>query len=152
MVTTGDRVRGRGPAWPDRVRARPRSVPEQLGMLGLGAAAAAFAWPAASARTGLALPCPLRTLTGVPCPLCGMTTAATSLAAGDLHAALAANPFVLLLAGMTAVMAVLLAARAVGWAGPPAPWPARRRRRACWATGLLAAASWLFQLHRFGWV
>jgi Protein of unknown function (DUF2752) len=152
MVTTGDRVRGRGPAWPDRVRARPRSVPEQLGLLGLGAAAASFAWPPVSARTGLTLPCPLRTLTGVPCPACGLTTAATSLAAGDLHQALAANPFVLVLAGLTAVMAVLLAARAVGLAAPPAPWPVGRRRLAGWAAGLLAAASWLFELHRFGWV
>jgi hypothetical protein len=131
---------------------RPHSLPERLGLTGLGAAAAAFAYPAVRQATGLGLPCPLRTLTGIPCPMCGMTTAATSLAAGDLGAATAANPFVLLLAAGTLLMTVLLAARALGLAPPPAPWPAASRRRACWAVALLAAASWTFQLHRFGWV
>lgn len=131
---------------------RPHSLPEQLGMAGLGAAAAAFVYPAASRTTGLGLPCPLRTLTGVPCPLCGMTTAATSLAAGDLGAAVAANPFVLLLAVGTLVMSGLLLARALGWARPPVPWSESARRRVWWTVAVLAAASWAFQLHRFGWV
>jgi hypothetical protein len=103
-------------------------VPEQLGVAGLGAAGAAAAYQVALGGKGLWLPCPLRMLTGVPCPLCGMTTAATGLASGDLGAALAANPFVLLLAGFTLVMAVLMAARAIGWvraggsmAGVPPP-------------------------------
>jgi hypothetical protein len=131
---------------------RPHSLPEQLGMAGLGAAAAAFVSPAASRATGLGLPCPLRTLTGIPCPTCGMTTAATSLASGDVRAAMAANPFVFLLAGGTLVMTALLAARALGWAPPPAPWSESARRRVRWAVALLVAASWAFQLHRFGWV
>jgi hypothetical protein len=131
---------------------RPRSVPEQLGVAGLGAAGAAVAYQAALGGQGLWLPCPLRTLTGVPCPLCGMTTAATGLASGDLGAALAANPFVLLLAGFTLVMAVLMAARALGQVPPPAQWPASRRRQSYWVVAGLAAASWAFQLHRFGWV
>ncbi|HEX8859889.1 MAG TPA: DUF2752 domain-containing protein, partial [Actinomycetes bacterium] len=101
---------------------RPRSVPEQLGLAGLGAAAASLVYPAASHATGIGLPCLLRTLTGVPCPLCGMTTAATSLAAGDPRAALAANPFVLLLAVGTLAMTALLAARAAGLAPAPVPW------------------------------
>lgn len=130
---------------------RAHSMPEQLGLAGMGAAAASFVYPAASHATGLGLPCPLRTLTGVPCPLCGMTTAATGLAGGDARAALAANPFVLVLAVGTLCMAVLLAARAVGLAPPPAPWGRTARRRAWWAVGLLVAASWAFQLHRFGW-
>ena len=107
---------------------RPGSVPEQLGVAGLGAAGVAVAYQAAMGGNGLWLPCPLRTLTGIPCPLCGMTTAATGLASGDLGAALAANPFVLVLAGFTLVMAVLMAARALGllaaagsMAGVPAP-------------------------------
>jgi hypothetical protein len=155
VMSTGDAGRGRARAggaarW--ATAWRPGSAPERLAVAGLGAAAASFAYPTVSRATGLALPCPLRTLTGVPCPLCGMTTAATSLAAGDLGAALAANPFVLLLAGLTLAMAGLMAARALGWAGPPARWPAARRRRAWWAAGLLAAASWAFQLHRFGWL
>jgi Protein of unknown function (DUF2752) len=131
---------------------RPRTVPEQLGVIGLAAAAASFVYPTLSRHTGLGLPCPLRALTGVPCPMCGMTTAATSLAAGDLHAALAANPFVLVLAGLTVCMAVLMAARAAGLAAPAAQWPASRRRQAYWAVAVLLASSWAFQLHRFGWV
>jgi Protein of unknown function (DUF2752) len=131
---------------------RPGSVPEQLGLAGLGAAGAAAAYQAAMGGTGLWLPCPLRTLTGIPCPLCGMTTAATGLAAGDLGAAMAANPFVLLLAAFTLLMAVVMAARALGWLGPPAQWPAARRRQSYWVAGALVAASWAFQLHRFGWV
>ena len=130
---------------------RSHSVPEQLGLAGLAAAAASFVYPAASHATGLGLPCPLRTLTGIPCPLCGMTTAATGLAAGDPRAALAANPFVFVLAAGTLSMVVLLAARAVGLAPVPAPWGRAARRRAWWAVGVLAAASWAFQLHRFGW-
>jgi Protein of unknown function (DUF2752) len=133
-------------------RRRARSVPEQLGLAGLGAAAASLVYPAASHATGIGLPCPLRTLTGVPCPLCGMTTAATSLAAGDPRAALAANPFVLLLAAGTLAMTALLAARAAGLAPAPVPWGPAARRRAWWAVALLAAASWAFQLHRFGWI
>jgi hypothetical protein len=131
---------------------RPGTVPEQLGVIGLGAAAASFVYPTLSRQTGIGLPCPLRALTGVPCPMCGMTTAATGLAAGDLHAALAANPFVLVLAGFTLCMAVLMAARAAGLAAPAAGWPASRRRHAYWAVAVLLASSWAFQLHRFGWV
>jgi hypothetical protein len=133
-------------------RHRARSVPEQLGLAGLGAAAASFVYPVASHATGLGLPCPLRTLTGVPCPLCGMTTAATSLAGGDSRAALAANPFVLALAAGTLCMSALLAARAAGLAPAPVPWSPAARRRAYWAVALLAVASWAFQLHRFGWI
>jgi hypothetical protein len=140
------------PAGTEPARAwRPRSAPEQLAVAGLGAAGAAVAYQATLGGEGLWLPCPLRTLTGIPCPLCGMTTAATALATGDLAGALAANPFALLLAGFTLVMAVLMAARAIGWLGPPAQWPASRRRQSYWVAGVLAAASWAFQLHRFGW-
>jgi Protein of unknown function (DUF2752) len=131
---------------------RPGSVPEQLGLAGLGATGLAVAYQATMGGDGLWLPCPLRTLTGVPCPLCGMTTAATGLAAGDLGAALAANPFVLVLAGFTLLMAVVMAARALGWIAGAAQWPASRRRQGYWVAGLLAAASWAFQLYRFGWV
>jgi hypothetical protein len=145
MRTGGTHTRMVG-AW------RPGSVPEQLGVAGLGAAGAAVAYQATLGGQGLWLPCPLRTLTGIPCPLCGMTTAATGLAAGDLGAAVAANPFVLLLAGFTLVMAVLMAGRAIGRLGPPAQWPASRRRQSYVVASVLGAASWAFQLHRFGWV
>jgi hypothetical protein len=81
-----------------------------------------------------------------------MTTAATALAAGDPRSALAANPFVLVLAAGTLAMSVLLVARALDLAPAPVPWSQAARRRAWWAVGALAAASWAFQLHRFGWV
>ncbi len=131
---------------------RSRSLPEQLGFVGLGAAGASFAYPAVHQATGLGVFCPLRTLTGMPCPACGMTTAATRLAAGDLHGALAANPFVLVLAGLTLFMAVLLALRGGGLAPPPVAWSVGRQRAAKAAVVMLAAGSWLFQLHRFGWI
>jgi hypothetical protein len=131
---------------------RAWSLPEQFGLAGLGAVAASFVYPMASHATGLGLPCPLRTLTGVPCPLCGMTTAATSLAAGDPRAALAANPFVTVLAAGTLWMTALLVARAARLAPAPVPWSEAARRRARWAVALLAAASWVFELHRFGWI
>ena len=131
---------------------RPSSVPEQLGVAGMVAAGAAVTYQAALGGEGLWLPCPLRTLTGIPCPLCGMTTAATGLASGDLGAAVAANPFALLLAGFTLVMAVLMVARALGLAPAAAQWPPSRRRQTLWVAAVLAVASWAFQLHRFGWV
>ena len=131
---------------------RPGSVPEQLGLAGLGAAGAAAAYQAALGGEGLWLPCPLRTITGIPCPLCGMTTAATALASGDLGGALTANPFVLVLAGFTLVMAVLMVARAAGLVPGAAQWPASRRRQSYRVAAVLAVLSWAFQLHRFGWV
>ena len=138
---------------PARVLAwRPTSTPERLGLTGLAAAGASFVYPAASRATGLTAPCLLRMTTGIPCPFCGMTTASTALAAGALHAARVANPFVLVLAGTTLVMTVLIAARAAGLAPPAASWQPARQRQAWLAAGLLAVASWLFQLHRFGWI
>jgi hypothetical protein len=152
---TDHRAEGEGLVGTDRTGGavrRAHSVPEQLGLAGVAAAAASFVYPAASHTTGLGLPCPLRALTGIPCPLCGMTTAATGLAAGDARAALSANPFLLVLAAGTLCMTVLLVARATGLAPAPAPWGRVARRRAWWLVGLLATASWTFQLHRFGWV
>jgi hypothetical protein len=130
----------------------PRSVPEQLALVGLACVPAAYLWPAVHAATGVELLCPLRTLTGVPCPLCGMTRAATSLAAGDLGASLAFNPFLLVLALATAVMTVLMAGRALGLVGPARPMPDRARRWVIVGIGVLVAVSWLVQLDRYGWL
>jgi Protein of unknown function (DUF2752) len=143
---TGTGAEGRGRRW------TPATVPEQLALLGLACVPASFAYPRVSQALGLRLLCPLRELTGVPCPLCGMTTAATGLAGGDLPAALAANPFVLVLAAGTAIMALLMAARAAGMTPPARPWGRQARRLALVAVVLLAAASWAFQLHRYGLV
>ncbi|MEU4421470.1 DUF2752 domain-containing protein [Actinoplanes sp. NPDC024001] len=127
---------------------REFSVPERLGGFGALVAVAAVAWPAVSARTGAALPCPLRTLTGVPCPACGLTTAAVAFVRGEFGAAFHANPLIFGLAGLTVASGVLVALRAGGVLGGPRPWSPERRRRVGWLAAVLATASWLFQLHR----
>jgi hypothetical protein len=59
---------------------------------------------------------------------------------------------VLVLLAGTLVANALLALRLAGVAATPAAWPVRRRRIARIVVGVLAVASWLFQLHRFGWM
>src|SRR3954468_12044250 len=89
---------------------------------------------------GLATVCLLRATTGVPCPLCGGTTAFVRLGRGRLLGALAANPFVLL-----GALALVLAPTCIG----------RRLARVphVWTVVLaLTAASWVWQLGRFGFL
>jgi hypothetical protein len=131
---------------------RNHSVPERLGIVGLGVAVAAAGYPALHRVTGFAAPCPLRTLTGIPCPLCGMTTAATGLATGDLSGALRANPFIVGLVALTLAGLSVLAVRAFGFAEPPTGWSVKARRRTASAVGVLTAASWMYQLRRFGYL
>ena len=126
------------------------SVPERLGGFGLLVGTGALIWPAVTVRTGLGLPCPLRTITGVPCPACGLTTAAIACVRGDLPAAFAANPMILGLAALTVLVVPLVALRAAGLVAPPRPWPPAWRRASGRTAGLLALASWLFQWHRLG--
>ncbi len=128
---------------------RDFSVPERIAGFGVAVAAVVAAYPAVHR---IVPPCPLRWLTGVPCPLCGMTTAAVGLARGDLGAALSANPFVFGLAALVTAGAVLVVIRAAGLVQPPVPWSPAARRRCGWLVGVLAVASWAFQLHRLGYV
>jgi Protein of unknown function (DUF2752) len=126
------------------------SVPERIGGFGVLVAAGAVVWPTVTGRTGVGLPCPLRTLTGVPCPACGLTTAAVALVRGEAGAAFAANPVIFGLAALTVVVGPLVALRAAGVLRLPRPWSPAGRRRTGWLAGLLAIASWAFQLHRLG--
>jgi Protein of unknown function (DUF2752) len=84
------------------------------------------------------IPCPLRTLTGVPCPFCGLTTSVKAFMGGDVHGALAANPFGILVVAFAAV--VVLRPR----------W----RRFSVPMVLVLAgvAVSWIFQLHRYHFI
>ena len=58
--------------------------------------------------------CPLRAITGIPCPLCGGTTAAISLARGEVGEALVANPFAVVGAAIV-VLAPMLYWSGVRW-------------------------------------
>jgi ribose/xylose/arabinose/galactoside ABC-type transport system permease subunit len=113
-------------------------------------AGAAAVWPAVTDSTGVGLPCPLRALTGVPCPFCGLTTAAIALVRGRVVTAFGANPLIFGLGVLAVAVGPLIVLRALGVLSVPQAWPSRRRRRWGRLAVLVAAASWLFQLHRLG--
>jgi len=46
----------------------------------------------------------------------------------------------------------VMVARTAGHAAGPRPWSAAARRRARWAVSVVVALSWVFQLHRYGFV
>ncbi|MEV6848488.1 DUF2752 domain-containing protein [Actinoplanes sp. NPDC051411] len=113
-------------------------------------AGAAAVWPSFTASTGAGLPCPLRALIGVPCPFCGLTTAAIALVRGRAETAFQANPLIFGLAVLAVAVGPLVALRAFGVMSGPRPWSSHRQRRWGQVAVLVAAASWLFQLHRLG--
>jgi hypothetical protein len=122
-------------------------------MFGACAAMVGAVYPALVAHTGVhGLPCPLRTLTGVPCPFCGLTTATVALTHGEWGVAARTSPLAYLAAALVVGTAPVLIARAAGIVRPPRPWSAAARRRTSRVVAVIVAASWIFQLHRYGFV
>jgi hypothetical protein len=129
------------------------SVPEHITMFGLGAGAIGSVYPMIMTHTGgQGLPCPLRTLTGVPCPFCGLTTATVALTHGQWATAVSTSPLAYLVAALVVGTTPVLLARAAGLAGAPRPWSERARKRTQYAAFVVVALSWIFQLHRYGFV
>ena len=129
------------------------SVPEHITMAGLGAGLVGSVYPVIMAHTGgTGIPCPLRTLTGVPCPFCGLTTATVALTHGQWATAASTSPLAYLAAGLVVGTTPVLLARAAGLAKPPRPWSARARKRTRNVALVIVAMSWIFQLHRYGFL
>lgn len=84
-------------------------------VLGGGAAllAAGLAYALWVRFTGLALPCPIRAVTGLLCPGCGVTRMCLALLRGDWGAAWEANPVLLILLPVLGLLAVRMTLRYV---------------------------------------
>jgi hypothetical protein len=129
------------------------SVPEHITMFGLGAGAIGSVYPMIMAHTGgQGIPCPLRTLTGVPCPFCGLTTATVALTHGQWGTAASTSPLAYLAAALVVGTTPVLIARSAGVAGAPRPWSETARKRIRYAAYVIVALSWIFQLHRYGFL
>ncbi len=132
---------------------RAYSVPEHITLFGAGAAAIGAVYPMIMTHTGgQGLPCPLRTLTGVPCPFCGLTTATVAMSHGEWATAAKTSPLAYLVAILVVATAPVLAARVLGLASMPRQASPQTRRRISRAMIAVVALSWLFQLHRYGFI
>jgi glycerol-3-phosphate acyltransferase PlsY len=129
------------------------SVPEHITMAGLGAGLVGSVYPVIMAHSGgHGIPCPLRTLTGVPCPFCGLTTATVALTHGQWATAASTSPLACLAAALVVGTTPILAARTVGVIRPPCPWSEQARKRTRNVALVIVTMSWIFQLHRFGFL
>jgi hypothetical protein len=89
--------------------------------------------------------CPLRRMTGVPCPICGSTTVFMEAGGGHWAQAVLANPFTVA-AWVVFLIAPVLAIDPVRAALNLPP-------KLLWiGGGAVLVASWLWQLHRFGFL
>jgi hypothetical protein len=123
------------------VRRSPRTSALRFGAV--ASASVAAAWVHQNHDPGAL--CPLRRVTGVPCPFCGSTTVFMEAGAGHWGAALTANP-VTIFGALVFLAAPLLAV-------DPVATLSRLPSRSLWiGGGLLLAGSWLWQLHRFGFL
>jgi glycerol-3-phosphate acyltransferase PlsY len=132
---------------------RMYSVPEHVTMAGLGAGLVGSVYPMIMAHTGgQGIPCPLRTLTGVPCPFCGLTTATVALVHGQWATAASTSPLAYLVAALVVGTTPVLVGRVAGVASAPRPWSERARQWTRNVVLLVVAMSWVFQLHRYGFL
>jgi hypothetical protein len=72
--------------------------------------------------TATGVTCLFAAATGAPCPFCGMTHGVAALGAGDLAAAIAANPLAPLAAALALAVPVVLLVRGRLTVAPSAPW------------------------------
>jgi hypothetical protein len=107
---------------PAPLTARPFRARRGLTVLG-ALAAYGLAVSALYAVTGRGLTCPLRMATGWQCPLCGGTRLGSALLHGDVAAAFADNPVVLISLVLATVLGGLWTIEALG--GPAVRLPAR---------------------------
>lgn len=103
------------------------------------------------AFTSLRIPSfhPTLVLLGIPDPLCGMTTGTLALMRGELDTAIRAHPLALLFVPFTGGLAVERFYRFCSNRGGR-QWTRQERRLTLWGPAVLLAASWIFQLYRYG--
>lgn len=114
-----------------------------------------LAWPLAMAAAPLWLQGPLQlrcgflALTGLPCPLCGGTHAAAALVQGEWVAAWMANPGVVGLLLVLALLALQWSVEGVAGWRRVRPWPWGGAAAVRWVLGGLVL-SWVVALARLG--
>jgi Protein of unknown function (DUF2752) len=129
------------------------SVPEHITLFSAGAAAIGSVYPTIMALDGNhGVPCPLRALTGIPCPFCGLTTATVAMTHGQWLAAVQTSPLACMVAILAGCTIPVLIARAAGRMASPRPASRIARKRITRVAYVVVGLSWLFQLHRYGFI